>query len=282
MSDDRVDDVFRALSDPSRRLLLDQMAETEGQTVGELCAHLSEMSRYGVMKHLGILESAGLVVTQWSGRTKHHYLNRVPIRELHDRWISQILAPGVTGLVALKHHIELQTEGETAMASAPDQSSLPVQSALPVHVHEIHIQCRPEDVWRALTEGDQTIQYFFGTRVESIWAVGAAIRYVYDGGPMHGDLAADGTVLAIEEPRLLDTTFHPRWDPESEAEGPCRTLWLIEPEAENVTRVRVEYYDIDPAGPQMDQFRAGIVAILSGLKTLLETGQPLYSDTSSE
>jgi DNA-binding transcriptional ArsR family regulator len=97
--------VFRALADPSRRHLLDLLFERDGRTLTELASHL-EMTRYGVMKHLGVLEEANLVVAQRSGREKLHFLNPVPIRLVHDRWISKYAAGAVAALVDLKLHLE--------------------------------------------------------------------------------------------------------------------------------------------------------------------------------
>jgi DNA-binding transcriptional ArsR family regulator len=96
-----VDAVFKALADPSRRLLLDRLFERDGQTLGELCEALPEMTRFGVAKHLGVLEAAHLVVAERHGREKHHYLNPVPIRQIHDRWISKYAAPFTDALDAL-------------------------------------------------------------------------------------------------------------------------------------------------------------------------------------
>src|SRR5919206_4299546 len=105
--------VFRALSDPSRRLLLDQLFERDGQTLGELCMHLPGMTRFGVMRHLDVLEAAELITTRRSGREKRHYLNPVPIRRLHDRWIDRYTAPRAAALVDLKNELE----GVTRMTS---------------------------------------------------------------------------------------------------------------------------------------------------------------------
>ncbi len=96
-----MDEVFRALNDSSRRLLLDRLFENDGQTLAELCAHLPEMTRYGVMNHLRVLEEGGLITTRKVGRSKHHYLNPVPIRMVHDRWISKYTAPRVGALARL-------------------------------------------------------------------------------------------------------------------------------------------------------------------------------------
>ena len=97
--------MFKALADPTRRYLLDRLFERDGQRLGELEAGL-EMTRFGVMKHLRLLEEAGLVVTRRAGREKHHFLNPVPIRELHDRWIDKYTERRVTALLDLKADLE--------------------------------------------------------------------------------------------------------------------------------------------------------------------------------
>jgi DNA-binding transcriptional ArsR family regulator len=103
-----VDEVFKALADPSRRLLLDQLFDDDGQTLLSLQAALPSMTRFGVMKHLAVLEEAGLVTTQKVGREKRHYLNPVPIRLVHDRWISKYAEEWVRGLVDLKRDLEAE------------------------------------------------------------------------------------------------------------------------------------------------------------------------------
>ena len=101
-----MDEVFRAINDPSRRLLLDKLYERDGQTVGGLCAHLPQMTRYGVMNHLRILEEAGLLTTRRQGRSKYHYLNPVPIKLIHDRWISKYAEPRVGAIADMKARLE--------------------------------------------------------------------------------------------------------------------------------------------------------------------------------
>ena len=109
-ADDTADDaVFKALADHGRRLLLDALFARDGQTLGELCGHLPAMTRFGVMKHLGVLEQAGLVVTHRSGRVKHHFLNPVPIREIHDRWITKYAQPVAAAMVGLREQLEHRT-----------------------------------------------------------------------------------------------------------------------------------------------------------------------------
>jgi DNA-binding transcriptional ArsR family regulator len=100
------DDVFRALADPTRRLLLDRLFERDGRTLGDLEAEVPELSRFGVMKHLGVLEKAGLVVSRRDGRHKLHYLNPVPIRLISDRWIDKYRARALDVLVDLKDRLE--------------------------------------------------------------------------------------------------------------------------------------------------------------------------------
>ena len=102
VDDDRV---FKALADPTRRHLLDVLFERDGRTLGELEGGV-EMTRFGVMKHLRTLEEAGLVVTRRAGREKHHFLNPVPIRELHDRWIDKYTERRVSALLDLKSELE--------------------------------------------------------------------------------------------------------------------------------------------------------------------------------
>src|SRR3954465_4500836 len=155
---------FRALSDPSRRLLLDRLFERDGQTLGELCGYLPEMTRFGVMRHLGVLEGAGLLSTRKVGREKRHYLNPVPIRLIHDRWISKFAEPVLGAMAALKQHVE-----KPAM-SAPD------------HVYSVYVKAEPDRIWRAITDGVETAQYCFGTRVGSDWTPGWRTGYEYPDG----------------------------------------------------------------------------------------------------
>jgi DNA-binding transcriptional ArsR family regulator len=103
--EDDLHSVFRALADPSRRYLLDLLYERDGRTLTELESELS-MTRFGVMKHLKVLEEAGLVVARRSGREKLHFLNPVPIRLIHDRWIDKYTEHRVSALLDLKNELE--------------------------------------------------------------------------------------------------------------------------------------------------------------------------------
>ncbi len=101
-----MDEVFKALADGGRRALLDALVVDDGQTLTQLCDVLPDMTRFGVMKHLKVLEEAHLVVTEKAGRSKLHYLNPVPIREVHDRWISRFAEPHVIAMVELRERVE--------------------------------------------------------------------------------------------------------------------------------------------------------------------------------
>src|SRR5438105_12321919 len=125
-----MDAVFRALADPTRRRLLDSLFREDGQTLGALEARLP-MTRFGVMKHLKVLEEAGLVVSRKEGREKRHFLNPVPIRLVHDRWVSKYAEPWAAGLSGLKHDLEERTMEK---------------------VFEIYIKTTPERLWQAITD----------------------------------------------------------------------------------------------------------------------------------
>ncbi len=242
---------FRALGDPSRRLLLDRLFERDGQTLGELTRWLPGMTRFGVMRHLGVLEEADLIATRKVGREKRHYLNPVPIRLIHDRWISKY-AEAVTGtLSAMKDHLEGRA------MSTPD------------HVYSVYIKADPERIWRAMTDGVETEQYYYGTRVGSTWDPGSRIVYEYP----DGSVAADGEVIEADRPRRLAMTFHARWDPEIEAEGPVTMVWQIEPGRDGSSRLTVTTSRM--GAKTAAEFSGGMVYIVSGLKTYLETGAPM-------
>src|SRR6476646_8800453 len=144
---------FRALADPNRRVLLDRLFERDGQTRGELCEHLPDMTRFGVMKHLGVLEGASLVTTRKVGREKRHFLNPVPIRLVHDRWISKFAEPVVGAMSTIKAHLE----------SPMDTFE---------HIYSVYIKATPDRVWQAITDGNETVRYYYGTRVASDWGTG--------------------------------------------------------------------------------------------------------------
>jgi len=250
--DDPMAPAFKALSDPSRRLLLDRLFERDGQTLGELCAWLPQMTRFGVMRHLGVLEEAGLVTTRREGREKRHFLNPVPIRLVHDRWISKFAEPVVGAMSALKSSLE------TPMDTID-------------HIYSVYIKAAPDRVWRAITDGVETEQYYYGTRVDSDWSKGGRIVYAYP----DGSTAADGEVLEIEPGKFVRMTFLAHWDPEYKAAGPVTMTWDIEPQDDGGSLLTVTTSGLAEGSKMATDFTGGIVYIVSGLKTYLETGAPM-------
>lgn len=240
--------VFRALADPHRRLLLDRLRERDGQALGELEQALPEMTRFGVMKHLRILESAGLVTSRREGRRKLHFLNPVPIRLVADRWISRYAEPFVDAMADIKYSLETTTMSD------------------PKHVYEVYIRATPDQVWRALTESEFTKQYYYGNTVESDWKPGSPMVYRNPDGTE--SIVCD--VVEVDAPRrLVHTFFFPGTD-----ESPSRCTWTIEPRgaASLLTLVHDEF---DGETSTYRSVAHGWVPILSGLKTLLETGEAL-------
>lgn len=248
-----MDEVFSAIDDPSRRLLLDVLFERDGQTLSELCTHLPTMTRQGVMNHLGVLEDAGLVTTDRRGRSKYHYLNPVPIRTIHDRWISRFAEPRIERMTAIRNAVEA---GATMDA--------------PTHIYKTYIRGHISEVWDAITNPDLTAQYFYGTRVESDWTPGAEMTYAYP----DGTLASTGHIIAIDPPKRLEFTFHALWDPELEAEGPCREVWTLT-DLEEMVELAIELFDLTVDSRRYQDFTNGLPYIVAGLKSLVETGAPL-------
>ena len=158
------DEVFRAMADSSRRALLDRLFERDGQTLGELEAALPGMTRFGVMKHLRVLESAGLVTSRKVGRERHHYLNPVPIRRDPRPLARPLPDPGGRPPRDLKSALEapMTTDDHRRRGRPPRRV-----------VHAMFIRATPERIWRALTESEFTIRYYYDTTVHSDWA-GAA------------------------------------------------------------------------------------------------------------
>ena len=243
--------MFKALADATRRELLDELFRHDGQTLTSLEERF-EMSRFGVMKHLKVLEDAGLVVTRKRGREKLHFLNPVPIRLVHDRWVSKYAEPWVAGLSDLKDRLETTME----------------------KIYEIYIRTTPERLWEAITDPDERAKYQFGNRIESAWTVGSAITMTNANAP--GPLG-DGEILEIDPPHRLVHTLRSRWSPEVEAVGFTRVTWAIE-QVEDSCALTVTHDQL-PEGCNQEIF-GGWPMILSGLKTLIETGGSLTTPGS--
>jgi uncharacterized protein YndB with AHSA1/START domain/DNA-binding transcriptional ArsR family regulator len=257
-------DVFRALGDTSRRLLLDALRERDGQTLLELSVPL-DMSRQAVMKHLGILEDAALITTVKRGREKFHYLNAVPIRQLHDRWIDKYRARTADALLDLKASLEDPMNATTALATTAD--------APPAHVFTVFIRTSPEALWDAITQSEFTLRYYYSSTVESDWRPGSTVAY-----KIAGEDAIVGTAIEVDPPRRLSMTFDARWDEQVAGDPPSKITWEIEPAGPGLCKLTVIHDGFASRTETYDQVGGGMPFVLSGLKTLLETGTPLMPE----
>ena len=259
-----MDEVFKALADPTRRSLLDELFKQDGQTLSALEGRLP-MTRFGVMKHLRLLEEAGLVATKRRGREKLHFLNPVQIRLVHDRWVSKYAEPWAATLSGLKTRLEDETM-ETVKPVSWADGTAPV--AGDTAVFEVFIKATPERVWEAITDPEQRKQYSFGVETHSDWTPGSAYAA---GVPGVVDIAA-GENIEVDPPRLLVQSFNALWSDEVKEQGPTRVTWEIEPVGSSC-RLTVTHDQLPPgANPEL---YGGWPMILSGLKTLLETGEQL-------
>jgi uncharacterized protein YndB with AHSA1/START domain len=247
-----MDEVFRALADPTRRGLLDELFKEDGQTLTALEERLP-MSRFGVMKHLKVLEEANLVVTRRRGREKLHFLNPVPIRLVHDRWVSKYAEPWAAALTGLKTNLEDRTMEK---------------------VFEIYIKTTPERLWEAITSNEMRQRYSFGVGVNSDWTPGGSYEGFHPGA---GIRIAEGENLEVDPPRRLVQSFNAVWSDDVKAEGTSRVTWEIE-QVEDSCRLSVTHDELrEGASPEL---YGGWPMILSGLKTLLETGEDLTTPGS--
>ena len=246
-----MDAVFRALADPTRRGLLDELFREDGQTLGALEQRFS-MTRFGVMKHLKQLEEVGLVVTKRRGRQKLHFLNPIPIRLVHDRWVSKYAEPWSAGLSDLKHRLEKDME----------------------KVFEIYIRTTPDLLWEAITDSEIRGKFQFGNRISSDWTPGSRVEMSHPGAD---GLLGEGVNLEVDPPRRLVQTMTALWGEDVRREGTSRVTWEIEPVGDSC-RLTVTHDQLRDGANE--QLYGGWPMILSGLKTWLETGQVLTTPGS--
>ncbi|MFG2085938.1 MULTISPECIES: ArsR/SmtB family transcription factor [unclassified Spirillospora] len=256
-----MNEVFRALADTSRRRLLDSLNAHNGQTLRELCAEL-DMTRQSVSKHLAVLEAADLVTTARRGREKLHYLNAAPINAIADRWMSRYDRQRARALADL----------QTALEQTP--------MAMNDFVYTTYIKTTPERLWQALTDPGFTRRYW-GVAFETDWKPGSTITW-HEEGTTTAD--PEQVVLEAEPGRRLSYTWHtftPEWAASVGVDEETRAMLLAEPRS-TVT------FEIEPAGETvkltvvheagdvlLGMSRHGWPSIMSGVKTLLETGEPL-------
>jgi DNA-binding transcriptional ArsR family regulator/uncharacterized protein YndB with AHSA1/START domain len=259
-----MDEVFRALADPSRRLLLDSLNGRSGQSLRELCTGL-DMARQSVSKHLAILEEANLVTTVWRGREKLHYLNAAPINDIAERWINRYDRQRVHALSDLKKALE-----ETSMPK-------------PEFVYSTYINTTPERLWTALTDPAFTRRYW-GAALTSDWKVGSTMTWEEAGVT----IADPAQVVLASEPfcRLSYAwhTFTPEWGEAHHIseevlsqfanERRSRVSFEIE-EVGPMVKLTVVHDGFDPGSAVLPGVTQGWPVILSNLKTWLETGETL-------
>lgn len=248
-------DVFKALADPNRRKLLDLLYASDGRTLNDLCAPL-DMSRFGVMKHLHILEEAGLITTRRAGREKLHYLNAIPIRQLYERWVSKYAEPWAMELTTLQNELERESKMETK----------------PRHIHRIAIKATPDQVWRALTEPGKTSKFWFNCDIRSDWEVDSPFE-LWNGD----EKKAEGIILDIDRPNRLAMSWRFSALPGTENDAPSRITWEIvkHEQFRDVTLVTVVHDEFDQAIGTANILENGLPIVLSGMKTFLETGETL-------
>lgn len=248
--------VFRALADPTRRQLLDCLFERDGRTVTELTADLP-MTRFGVMKHLRVLEEAGLIATRKVGRARLHYLNPVPIQLISDRWISKYSAARASALADLKTVLEgghvVSTESK------------------PKLVYQIIIKAPPQRVWEAITKPEFTSHYYYGCSLKTDLTAGSPFTYhMPNGAPI-----VEGTVVSSDPPNRLVHTYHSVWPPMNE-DAPTQVTWELEAMPGGVTKVTVVHADFQGETATYQGLQSGgWTWILSNLKTFLETGESI-------
>ena len=259
-----VEPVFKALADVNRRKLLDRLFERDGQTLTELVDCLPAMTRFGVMKHLRLLEEAGLVTTRRDGRQKLHYLNAVPIRLIHDRWIGKYRKARAAALAELK----IDLEEENVMRSVDTR---------PAQVYTVFIRAPQAKVWEAITNPKFTHRYLYDSEPESTWKPGARLLWKEHGT---GHELVDGEVIEYDKPNRLVYSWIVKYDPELTDEGPSRVTFELS-EKDGLTKVTTIHDDFPSGSKVYDNVAGGWPYILSGLKTLLETGTPLVAEKTA-
>jgi DNA-binding transcriptional ArsR family regulator/uncharacterized protein YndB with AHSA1/START domain len=272
-----MDAVFKALSDPGRRRLLDKLNERSGLTLTELCAGMG-MTRQSVTKHLTVLEGANLVTTMRKGREKLHYLNAAPINDIAERWIHHYDRARAEALADLKRALE-----------AP-----PMDSDETTFVYTTYIHTTPEKVWQGLTDPAFTKQYWRhptagGVQMHTDWKKGSAYELKYDES---GLAVSDPEQLVLESDpfRRLAYTWHtytPAWAAAHGFDEAQRVEWAAEPRskvafdieeaADGVVKLTVIHDGFRAGSPQRQGVSQGWPAVMASMKTLLETGSALPS-----
>jgi uncharacterized protein YndB with AHSA1/START domain/DNA-binding transcriptional ArsR family regulator len=250
-----MDAIFKALSDDTRRELLDMLRRKDGQTLTDLESALG-MTRFGVMKHLKTLEAASLIVTRKAGRFKYHYLNAAPLQLLVDRWIEPLTQqPLARAMLDLKADLERSNTMTTMTDIRPD------------FMMETFIRTTPEKLWEALTNPDMITRYHFASvAIHGRFAAGEPYEYKF----ADGNLMLSGDIIAAEPPRRLEMSFVPGWMGPNAATS--RHVYEIEA-AGDLTKLVILHYDLPESHSGV---REGWAKIIASLKSYLETGEALH------
>lgn len=245
-----MDEIFKALNDPARREILDRLRKKDGQTLTDLEEQFA-MTRFGVMKHLKVLEEAGLVLPRKVGRFKYHYLNAVPLQEAIDRWLDPFLAkPAARAVLDLKSQLE-----------TPDM--LDHTDPKPDFMMQTYIRCTHDALWAALTDPEQLSAFHF-----------LCPRVTQD-GDTYTYHTPDGSTMMVartlsQDPKSrIEATFEPHWAPDIPA---SRSVYLLTPEPGHMKLV-IEHYDLHFPVVPGEGIADGWERWAAGLKTFLETGQ---------
>ena len=273
-----MDAVFRALSDPARRQLLDRLNERNGLSLHELSGGMG-MTRQSVSKHLDVLEAADLVTTLRRGREKLHFLNAGPINDIADRWIRSYDRARAEALSDLKRALE----ATKPMTPTNDATTF---------VYSTYIQATPERVWQGLTDPEFTRRYWRhptagGVAMASDWTKGSTYDVGYDEA---GLVVRDPEQVVLESDpyrRLAYTwhTFSPEWAALHGIAEETAASWRAEPRSKvafdieetgpGVVKLTVVHDGFGQGSEVLRAVSSGWPAVLASLKTLLETGSPL-------
>jgi DNA-binding transcriptional ArsR family regulator/uncharacterized protein YndB with AHSA1/START domain len=271
-----MDAVFRALSDPARRRLLDRLNERSGLTLTELCEDM-EMTRQSVSKHLAVLEEAEVVTTLRRGREKLHYLNAAPINDIADRWIHHYDRTRADALSDLK----------TALEATPMDTET-------TFVYTTYINATPEKVWRGLTDPSFTRQYWRhptagGVQLKSDWKKGSTYDVTYEESGLVVS-NPEQVILESDPFRRLSYTWHSftrEWAAAHGIDEADRAVWASEPRSKvafdieeagaGVVKLTVVHDGFEAGRAVLQGISGGWPAVIASLKTLLETGSALPS-----
>ncbi|MCE8525844.1 metalloregulator ArsR/SmtB family transcription factor [Ruegeria pomeroyi] len=243
-----MDILFKALNDPARRAILDQLRQKDGQSLSELESKF-DMTRFGVMKHLKLLEEAHLVLTRREGRFKYHYLNPLPLQDMISRWVAPFLQPQAQGLAALKDKLETEN-----------------RMGKPDFMMQTFIRCTQDALWAALTETDQMAAYhFLCNEVQGKVSPGETVEFITPAG---GAMLRQVT-RKLDPKSRIEMSFEPLFmGPGAVA---SEMVYLIETQGE-ICKLTIEHYNLAAGQEGVGE---GWARLAASLKSYLETGTAL-------